>query len=188
MTVKIEVSARHAHLCQEDVKNIFGQDYELKELKKLSQAADFAALETIILSTPKGSLEKVRIVGPVREKTQVEITKTEARRLGLNPPLRISGNVKGSEKITIIGPVGEAELSEGAIVAQRHLHASPTEAEELGIKDNDKVSVKVEGERGLTFGEVAVRVKNGYQLRLHIDTDEANAAGLMGGETGEIIK
>lgn len=188
MAVKIEVSARHAHLSKEDVKNLFGLDYELKELKKLSQADDFASQETVVISTAKGSLEKVRIVGPIREKTQVEITKTEARELGLNPPLRISGNVKGSEKITIIGPMGEVELSEGAIIAQRHLHASPSEAEPLGIKDGEKVSIKVEGERGLIFGEVVVRVKDGFQLRLHIDTDEANAAGVMGGELGEIIK
>ncbi|MFH1226078.1 MAG: phosphate propanoyltransferase [bacterium] len=188
MTVKIEVSARHAHLSKEDLKSLFGPDYELKELKKLSQADDFAAMETVVLSTAKGSLEKVRIVGPIREKTQAEITRTEARALGLNPPLRVSGEVKGSEKITLIGPVGEVELSEGVIIAQRHLHASPGEAEPLGIKDQDKVAIKVEGERGLVFNEIIARVKDGYQLRLHIDTDEANAAGVAGGEMGEIIK
>lgn len=187
MAVQIEVSARHVHLAKEDLKNLFGLDYELKELKKLSQADDFAALETVILSTPKGSLEKVRVVGPVREKTQVEITKTEARQLGLNPPLEVSGEVKNSENITIIGPAGEEETS-GVIIAQRHLHASPAEAAELGVKDGDLISVKVSGNRALTFHEVVVRVKDNFHLRVHLDTDEANTAGLVGGEAGEIIK
>lgn len=187
-TIQIEVSARHAHLSKEDLKNLFGSDYELKELKKLSQTGEFAAMETVILSAAKGSLEKVRIVGPLRDKTQVEITKTEARQLGVNPPLRISGEVKNSEKITLIGPVGETELAGGVIIAKRHLHANRAEAVELGVKDGDRVSVKVGGERALTFHEVMVRVKDNFHLRLHLDTDEANAAGLVGGEMGEIIQ
>ncbi len=188
MAIQIEVSARHMHLSKEDLKNLFGEEHELKELKKLSQKGEFASPDTVILTTSKGSLEKVRVVGPLREKTQVEISKTEARLLGLNPPLKVSGDVKGSERITIIGPVGEVETTEGVIIAKRHLHASPAEAAQLGVKDGDLVSVKVAGERGLIFNEVAVRVKDNFVLKVHIDTDEANAAGLMGGEMGEVIR
>lgn len=187
MEVTIEVSARHIHLSKEDLKNLFGKDHELKELKKLSQTGEFATPDTVVLSTAKGSLEKVRILGPIREKTQVEITRTEARQLGINPPLRVSGNLKGSERITIIGPEGELEITEGVIIAKRHLHIDSANAEQLNIKNGDLVSVKVGGERSLTFHEIVARVKDSYKLRLHIDTDEANAADLKGGETGEII-
>jgi len=187
MQALIEISARHVHLSKEDFKKLFEKDHELKELKKLSQIGEFASLDTVVVSTDKGSLEKVRVVGPLREKTQVEISKTEARLLGINPPLRVSGDVKGSARVTLVGAEGEVELTEGVILAQRHLHLSPAEASQANLKNNDIVSVKIAGGRGVTFHEVAVRVKDNYRQRVHIDTDEANAAGLVGGESGEII-
>jgi putative phosphotransacetylase len=174
----IEVSARHVHLCREDLDKLFGEGYELKIKKELSQEGEFAAEEIVTLIGPKNKIEKLRVVGPVREKTQVELSCTDSFNLGIDAPLRLSGDVSGSAPAKIIGPVGEVELKEGVIIAKRHFHLNPKEAEELNLKNNDLIKIKVVGERGLVFDNIAVRVKSNFKKSVHLDTDEANAAGL----------
>jgi len=175
--VKVEISARHIHLNQADLEKLFGAGYELKKLKDLSQEGEFAAEETVALVGPKRKLENLRVVGPVRPATQIEIAYTDTFSLGLDAPLRISGDVAGSAGAKIIGPAGEMDLAEGIIVAKRHLHINQKEADELGIKNDDLVKVKVAGDRGLVFENVVVRVKPNFHTSIHIDTDEANACG-----------
>ena len=188
MNVTVEVSARHVHLSQADLETLFGKDYQLKELKKISQPGQFAAMEVVTVKTEKDYLEKVRIIGPVRSKTQVELSRTDARFLGINAPLSVSGNLKGSAGATLIGPAGEVELTEGVIVAQRPLHVATAEATALGLQDGQIVKIKLSGERGLVFEQVAVRVKDDFKLVCQIDTDEANAAGLTESKIeGELI-
>ena len=174
----IEVSARHIHLSREDLDKLFGEGYELKIKKDLSQKGEFAAEETVTLVGPKNSIEKLRVVGPVREKTQVELSYSDCFWAGIDAPLRLSGDVSGSAGAKTMGPKGEVELKEGVIVAKRHLHINPKEAEELNLKNNDLVKIKVIGERGLIFQNITVRVKPNFKKSAHIDTDEANAAGL----------
>lgn len=188
--VPIEISARHVHLSEKDLERLFGEGYELTATKALSQRGQFAARETVTLGTPKDMIINVRLVGPVRKQSQVEISRTDALKLGLNPPLRVSGGAEDSPGITLIDPEGQRlDLNEGVIIAQRHIHASPEDAKEHKLKDGDRVSVKVGGERGLTFDNVAVRVDPTFVWSFHIDTDEANAAG-VGKEQmfGKIIK
>lgn len=188
MQVPIEISARHVHLSREDLRILFGKNYQLKPLKKLSQPGLFAAYETVILSTPLASIEKVRIIGPEREKIQVEISQTDAVNLGINPPFRISGDLKNSEKLKLIGPQGEIDLREGVIIARRHLHLSREEANQYHLKDGDIVSVKINGERELVFHQVVARVQPNFKWSVHLDTDEANAAGINStNKTGEVI-
>lgn len=188
--VPIEISARHVHLSEKDLERLFGEGYELTATKALSQRGQFAARETVTLGTPKDMIINVRLVGPVRKQSQAEISITDALKLGLNPPLRVSGGAEDSPGITLIDPEGQRlDLNEGVIIAQRHIHASPEDAKEHKLKDGDRVSVKVGGERGLTFDNVAVRVDPTFVWSFHIDTDEANAAG-VGKEQmfGKIIK
>jgi len=174
----VEVSARHLHLCKKDLEVLFGLGYELKVLKQLSQPHDFACQETISIRNNSHILENVRIVGPLRERTQVEVSKTDAVLLGLNAPVRLSGNLEGSAPVTLQGPVGKVELPEGLIVARRHLHCSTQEAKEAKLKSGSLVSVEIKGERALTFHCVEVRVGDDYKMCLHLDTDEGNAAGI----------
>jgi putative phosphotransacetylase len=177
--IPIEVSARHIHLTQADLETLFGKGYELTAEKALSQTGQFAAREILTIKTEKGEFNKVRIVGPVRNYSQVEISKTDALKLGLNPPLRVSGGAEGSPGITIIEPEGQKiELKEGVIIAQRHVHASPEDAAQYGLKNGQIFSVKIAGERGLTFDNVAVRIDPTYVWAMHIDTDEGNAVGI----------
>ena len=180
MTTKIpiEISARHIHLCREDLDKLFGSGYELKIKKDLSQEGEFASEETVTLIGPKNTIEKLRVVGPIREKTQVELSYSDCFFVGIDVPLRLSGDVAGSAGAKIAGPVGEIELKEGVIIAKRHLHLNPKEADELNLKNNDLVKIKVIGERGLVFENIVVRVKPNFKKSAHIDTDEANAAGL----------
>jgi putative phosphotransacetylase len=175
--VRVEISAHHIHLCQADLEKLFGAGYQLKNVKNLSQEGEFAAEEKITLVGPKKQME-LRVVGPVRQATQVELAYTDAFSLGIDAPLRISGNVAGSAGAKLIGPAGEVDLKEGVIVAKRHLHINQKEADELGLKINDLVKVKAAGERGLIFENVVVRIKPNFHMSVHIDTDEANAAGL----------
>ncbi len=175
--VKVEISARHLHLSQTDLEKLFGAGYVLKKLKDLSQEGEFAAEETVTLVGPKRKLENLRVVGPVRPATQIEIAYTDAFFLGIDAPLRLSGNIAGSAGAKIIGPVGEIDLAEGVIVAKRHLHINQKEADELGIKNDNLAKVKVDGERGLIFDNVVVRIKPTFHTSVHIDTDEANACG-----------
>lgn len=175
--IKVEISARHMHISQDDLEKLFGSGYKLKPIKELSQEGEFAAEETITLVGPKRSLEKLRVVGPVRSATQVELAYTDAFSLGIDVPLRLSGDVAGSARAKLIGPAGEVDLSEGVIVAKRHLHVNEEEAKELNLKANDLVRVKVGGERGLIFDNVVVRIKPNFHMSVHLDTDEANASG-----------
>lgn len=177
MKVKVEISARHIHLNQPDLEKLFGAGYELKNIKDLSQEGEFAAEETVTLVGPKRKLENLRVVGPVRSATQVELAYTDAFSLGLDAPLRISGNVAGSAGAKLIGPTGEVDLVEGIIIAKRHLHINQKEADELGLKNDDLVKVKVLGDRGLIFENVVVRIKPNFHTSVHVDTDEANASG-----------
>lgn len=180
----IEVSARHCHLSAQDLEKLFGVNYQLKEMKPLSQGGEFAAEETISLVTAGGQIDSLRVLGPVREKTQVEITMTEARKLKIKPPVRLSGNLTGSAGGKLIGPAGEIELVEGIIIAQRHVHCDPETAKQLGLSQDKTVAVKTHGERSVIFNDIPVRIKDGYALRLHLDTDEGNAS-LPGGVCSE---
>ena len=186
--VPVGVSNRHVHLTTDDLETLFGTGYQLTVKKDLSQPGQFAAEETVDLIGPKRSIPKVRILGPVRPQTQVEISLTDSFTLGVTAPVRDSGNLKDTPGIIIEGPKGRIEIKEGVIVAQRHLHLHDSEAEELGLKDQDYVQAKAEGIRGLTFDQVLVRVGPKYKKDLHLDIDEANAAGLKNGDFVTIIK
>ena len=187
MKTPIEVSARHLHLSPADLSKLFGADYQLKILKRLSQKQEFAAKETVTLLGDQGTIKSVRIVGPLRPKTQVEISLTDAKTLGLNPPLRISGDLRGAGTIKLIGPVGQVTVK-AVIVAQRHLHLNPTEAKKLKLKSGQIIKVAIAGERKLILDNIVVRVANNFKLMLHLDTDEANASDLRGPKNyGQII-
>jgi len=177
MKIPIEISARHIHLSRKDLERLFGRGYELKKFKALSEIGEFAARETVMAENKKMAL-KVRVVGPVRPRTQLEVTATEAYHLGIKAPVRLSGDLKGTPGIELIGSKGKVRISEGVIIAQRHLHASPEEAKKLRLGHRHKVKARTEGERGVVFENVIVRVAKNFRLSMHIDTDEANAAGL----------
>lgn len=188
LEIIVECSARHVHVTREDLETLFGEGYQLHHKKELSQPGQFACEERVDLVGPRGTLARVSILGPERSATQVEVSFTDARALGITPPVRESGDVKGSAPLKLVGPAGEVELTEGAIVAKRHLHLTPEVAEQFGLKDKEVVSVKVAGERGLTFGETVVRVSPKFNPRMHVDVDEFNAAGLTGEPTGIVYK
>ena len=173
----IGVSNRHIHLSRTDLEALFGAGYQLKPWRDLSQPGQFAAAETVMIGGPKGFIERVRVLGPLRKQTQVEISRHDGFQLGSNPPLRESGNLSGSAPITVIGPKGAVQLREGLIIARRHIHMTPADAAEYGLKDGAIVQVKLGGERGLVYDQVVVRVNDQFRLELHLDLDEANAAG-----------
>ena len=184
----VETSARHVHLTKEDVETLFGAGYQLTNKKDLSQPGQFACEEKVTIVGPKGSI-KASILGPTRPASQVELSLTDARTAGLVcVPVRESGDVAGSVACKIVGPCGEVELSEGVIVAKRHIHMTPADAAELGVSDKEIVEVRLNTARPLTFGDVVVRVSEKFALAMHIDTDEANAAGAAGCVMGEIVK
>lgn len=187
MKIKIEVSARHIHLSEDDFVKLFGHNEKLSVASKLSQEDDFATDKTVKISTPKNCYENVRVVGskPFRTSTQVEISKTDAIFLGLDAPLKISGDLPGSI-VKIIGPNGTIE-KDCAIIAKRHLHLPPEKSEELNLRNNDMIKLKVLGERGLEFDQIVVRVKSGYTPVVHLDTDEANACNINKTSEGELI-
>lgn len=188
LKVPVGVSNRHVHLSAEDLAILFGEGHNLTPIKDLSQPGQFASDEVVSIIGPKGRIDKVRILGPVRKQTQVEISRTDSFVLGVKPPVRDSGDLKNSPGIIIEGPKGKVEIKEGVICAQRHLHLHPEEAEKLGLKDKEYISVRVEGERGLVFDHVFVRVHPQFAMDLHIDIDEANAAGLSTGDLVTIKK
>jgi putative phosphotransacetylase len=185
--VMVEISARHVHVSQKDLEILFGEGYTLTPKKDLSQPGQFACEEKVTIIGEKGQL-KASILGPVRPETQVEISLTDARSIGALAPIRESGDVANSGKCKLVGPKGEVELEQGVIAAKRHIHMTVADGERFGIKDKQIVSVKIETEgRSLTFGDVVARVSDSYALAMHIDTDEANAAQIGFGATGEII-
>lgn len=187
MKVPVGVSNRHIHLSQEHVEALFGAGYQLRKLKELKQYGQYAAEETVTLVGTKGKISNVRILGPVRKNTQVEISRTDSYLLGVDPPIRDSGDTKGSSSITIVGPKGEVTLDEGCILAIRHIHFSLEDAKRFGVADKQLVSVSVEGARSLILENVLCRVNKDFRLEFHIDTDEANAAGLKNGQEVEVI-
>ncbi|MBI4778987.1 phosphate propanoyltransferase [Candidatus Falkowbacteria bacterium] len=178
MKVPIEISARHVHLSKPDLEKLFGPGFELSKYKDLSQTGQFAAEEKVKLIGPGGELDGVRILGPCRKETQVEISETEARALGLNPPVRDSGNLSDTPGIKIVGPKGNVVLKQGVILALRHIHIDPASAAKFEVKNYDRVKVDTSGDRDLMFENVLVRVDPSFKLAMHIDTDEANAAGI----------
>lgn len=187
--ILVETSARHVHLSEADMETLLGKGQTLTVKKMLSQPGQFASNERITLVGPKNSIANVLILGPVRPATQVEISLTDARSLGISVPVRESGDIKGSAGLKLVGPAGEIEITEGAIVAKRHIHLDPATAEELGVTDKQIVSAKVDTDgRSLIFGDVVVRVNANFAPAVHIDTDEANAAGCSGEIYAEIIK
>jgi len=185
-TIPIGISSRHVHLSEKDIEILFGQGYRLTPRKEL-QPGQFAAEETVTMVGPKGIIKKVRILGPVRSITQVEISRTDAFVLGINPPLRDSGVLQGSASLVLVGPAGCLKLNEGVICAARHIHFHTSDAQKLGIRDGDRVKVRIDGERGLVFENVLARVSDQFRLEMHIDTDEANAAGVKNGDTSVLI-
>ncbi|MFA5747668.1 MAG: phosphate propanoyltransferase [Candidatus Absconditabacterales bacterium] len=187
MRVPIGISNRHIHLTKSDVNKLFGEGYELNNIKNISQPGQFACKETVILQGPKGKLENVRVVGPSRKFSQIEIMAGDNFVLGTNAPIKVSGDIKDAESVKVIGPKGEVEMANCMIVAQRHLHCTVDEAKKFGFKDGDVISIKINGIRGLTFENVAVRARDDYALDFHIDIEEANAAGVKVGDWGEII-
>lgn len=174
--VIIETSARHLHLSRKDLDTLFGAGYQLTPKKDLSQPGQFACNEKVKVEGPKGSLN-MSILGPERSASQVEVSFTDARALGIQVPVRESGDIEGSPSVKLVGPAGEVTIPCGVIAAKRHIHVTPADAEKLGLKDKDVVSVKTSGERSVVFNETVVRVSDKFLLRMHIDTDEANAAG-----------
>lgn len=186
--VPVGVSGRHVHLSKEDLATLFGEGYELTVKKELSQPGQFAAEEVVTLVGPKSVISNVRILGPLRSQTQVEISRTDGFTLGVRPPVRQSGDIAGSAGITIVGPVGAITIKEGVIIAQRHIHMSPEDAKKFGVSDKDTVSVRVDGARALIFTNVLVRVRDDFRLDFHIDTDEANAAMLGNGDEVTVLK
>ena len=185
----VETSARHVHVTQEALEILFGKGYELHPKKYLSQPGQFASEEQVDVVGPKNTLKRVRILGPVRSATQVELSLTDARSIGVTAPVRESGDIAGSGACKLVGPCGEVEVKEGVIAAKRHIHMTPADAEEFGVKDKDVVSVKIDSNgRALTFGDVVVRVSEKFSLAMHIDTDESNAACAVNGTMGELIK
>ena len=185
--VLVETSARHIHLSQEHVDILFGAGHQLTHKKDLSQPGQFACEERVTVVGPKRELKNVSILGPVRKESQVELSATDARSIGLNAPVRESGVLEGSAPYKLVGPAGEVELAQGVIVAKRHIHITPEDAQAFGVSDKEIVKVKVDSDgRSLIFDDVVVRVSASYATAMHIDTDEANACG--GATVGEIVK
>jgi len=186
--ILVEVSARHIHLSQEDLNTLFGEGHELTVKKMLSQPGQFACEEKVTLVGPKSEM-KLSVLGPVRKDTQIELSLTDARALGVKAAIRESGDIEGTAGIKLVGPCGEVELTKGVIAAKRHIHMTKADAAEFGVENGQIVGVKIETEgRSVVFGDTVVRVSDSYALAMHIDTDEANAAAIAGSAQGEIVK
>lgn len=185
----VETSARHVHVTEDDLKTLFGEGHALTKKKDLSQPGQYACEERVTVVGPKKELANVSILGPCRKATQVELSATDARSIGITAPVRESGDLAGSGACKLVGPCGEIELSEGVIIAKRHIHLTPEDAEKLGVKDKDEVWVRVDtAERSAILGDVVCRVSPSYATAMHIDTDESNAIGSGKDQMGEIVK
>jgi putative phosphotransacetylase len=195
LTIPIGVSSRHFHMSQADLEILFGTGYQLTKLRDISQKGQFASNETLTAVGPKGKIEKIRIVGPTRGKTQLEISRSDAVLLGIDPPVRYSGDLTNSASVSLIGTKGELHLKEGVIIAQRHIHMSPADAKNFGVKDRDRVVVAPVAkmlppnseDRTIIFDNVLIRVHESFVLDFHIDHDEANAAGLKTGDHVRVL-
>lgn len=185
--IPVGISNRHIHLSPQDLQTLFGEGYQLQELKPLSQPGQYAAKETVTIVGPKGEIHKVRILGPVRRDTQIEVSRTDAFKLGINPPVRDSGDIANTPGLRVLGPQGEVELERGVIIAARHIHFHTADAEKFGVQDGDRVKLKTQGERAIVFDNVLCRVHHNYALDCHLDTDEGNAAGLNTGDKVELL-
>lgn len=189
-SVVINLSNRHVHLTQEDVEILFGKGHQLKNIKDLMQPGQFACDECLTIKGTKGQIEKVRVLGPTRPHTQIEVLQSDVFKLGKDiPPVRESGKISGSAPVELIGPAGSVTKSEGMIVAKRHIHMTPKDAEEFGVKDSDVVKLKTgAAERGVVFEDVVIRVSPNYALECHIDFDEGNACGIGNGTMGTVLR
>ncbi len=186
--VPLAVSARHVHLSRAHVEQLFGKGYELQVLRPLSQPGQFACKETVALKTAKGVFEKVRVLGPERPDTQVEISVTDAYKLGINPVVKMSGEVAGTPGCTLVSQTASVELAQGVMIAKRHLHISDEQAEKYSLRDGQIVKLKCTGERTTIFDDVVVRSGSGHDLEIHLDTDEANSAMIKTADYGEILE
>ena len=186
--VPAAASNRHVHLCRKDIDTLFGEGYELTPVKPLSQPGQFACKETLALVGPKGRIEKIRVLGPARKDTQVEISITDSFKLGIKPVIRMSGDVLGTPGGTLVSGRASVELCCGVMVSARHLHLSGQQAKELGLRDGQTVSLRSQGERAVVFENVLVRSGDAHEMEVHLDVDEANAAGLKNGDILEIIE
>lgn len=189
MRIKIEVSARHCHLSQNHLDRLFGKNFKLNSIKELSQKGEFASKQTVKLKVRGGQIDNLRIVGPVRDNTQIELSADDAHDLNIKAPLRLSGDIKGSSGCLLVGPRGKVSLDQGVIIAKRHIHCDNLTAKKLNLRNNQRLSVKTSGNKSVTFHNCIVRIKDTFRFRLHIDTDEANAScddGVCG--YGQIVK
>ena len=183
--VPVGISNRHIHLSQVDLDQLFGAGYQLTPMKELSQPGQFACKETVTICGPKGAIEKVRVLGPVRKETQIEIVAGDCFKLGVKAPAKLSGDLAGTPGITVVGPRGSVQTAQGLIVAQRHIHMAPADAQAYGVQDGQIVKIRVGGLRGGLYDNVAIRVTTSSKLECHLDTEEANAMGVAG--TVEIV-
>lgn len=186
--IPVGVSNRHIHLSAEDKETLFGAGYQLTPIKDLTQPGQFACKEYILVAGSKGSIEKVRILGPERKETQVEILAGDCFKLGINAPLRDSGKLEDSPGVTLIGPKGSVILKRGVIIAKRHIHMTLGDANRLGVRDGESVTVSVSGIRGGSLSEVLIRAQENARLDFHLDTEEANALGVTGDSLVTIVK
>ena len=186
--IPVGISNRHIHLSQQDMDALFGPGYELTKIKVLKQPGQFACKETLTVCGPKGALEKVRVLGPLRKATQVEVLLGDSFKLGVKPPTRMSGDLGGTPGITLVGPKGSVQLAEGVIVAQRHIHMTAQEAAQYGVHDGQIVSMEFDGPRCGILGNVAIRAGEGHSLECHVDTEEANALAITSDTTFKLIK
>ena len=186
--IPVGISNRHIHLSQADLDTLFGAGYQLNPIKDLSQPGQYACKETVTICGPKGAIEKVRVLGPVRSKTQIEILAGDSCKLGVKAPAKLSGDLTGTPGITIIGPKGAVQAKEGLIVAQRHIHMTPQEAGHFGVYDGQIVRIEIEGERGGILSNVAIRATDTSALECHIDTEEANAMDVNSSTKIKILK
>jgi len=190
MRIPVGISNRHVHVTEDDFRTLFGPDHAkqgLTKLRDLSQPGQFAACESVSLVGPKGSMPSVRVLGPFRLYTQIEISRTDSFSLGINPPVRESGDLDGAAPVTLVGPAGAVHVPEGAIIAIRHIHMTPQDAAVWGLRDKCLVQVETEGARGVVFRNVVVRVREDFRLEMHVDTDEANAALLKNGDLARVL-
>lgn len=186
--VPVGVSNRHVHLSQQDLDALFGAGYQLTPTKDLSQPGQYACKETVTICGPKGAIEKVRVLGPVRPKTQIEILAGDCFKLGIKTEARLSGDLTGTPGVTIIGPKGSTQISEGLIVAQRHIHMTLQDAKNLGVQDGEIVSIQIEGPRGGLLSNVVIRANDSSALECHVDTEEANAMDINSSTKIKIVK